>query len=119
MGTHPTSKVPVAAMVESIVGCKWSLRLLALLAQGPQRPSALQRACPGLSAKVMNERLRKFQRFGLTSRRVTGDKPPVEVDYSLLPLGARFVRLIREIDRLQHALDSGSLAGDRVSREHA
>lgn len=106
---HP---VPIAAMVESIVGCKWSLRLLALLAQGPQRPSALQRACPGLSAKVMNERLRKFDRFGLTRRRVAGDKPPIEVDYSLTELGRRFCALLDEIERLQRAIETGELAAD-------
>ncbi|MBX3461829.1 MAG: helix-turn-helix transcriptional regulator [Planctomycetes bacterium] len=101
--------VRIAAMVESIVGCKWSLRLLALLAAGPQRPSAMQRACPGLSAKVLNERLRKFQRFGLVVRRVAGERPPIEVDYSLSPLGRRFLGLLAEVDRLQQALDQGDV----------
>lgn len=105
-----STSVQVAAMVESIVGCKWSLRLLGLLAGGPQRPSAMQRALPGLSAKVMNERLRKFDRFGLTRRRVLGDKPPIEVDYSLTPLGERFLALLGEIDRLQQDLEGGELA---------
>ncbi len=93
-------------MVESIVGCKWSLRLLGVLAQGPQRPSALRRACPGLSAKVMNERLRKFQRFALTSRTAHGVKPPIEVVYALTPLGARFCGLLAEIDALQRQIEA-------------
>lgn len=67
--------IPVAAMVESIIGCKWSVRLLGLLADGCPRPSALLRACPGLSAKVMNERLQKMMRFGIARRTVFGDKP--------------------------------------------
>ena len=67
--------IPVASMVESIVGCKWSLSLLRLAADGTSRPSALLRACPGLSAKVMNERLQKMQRFGIVRRTVVGDKP--------------------------------------------
>lgn len=33
--------IPVAAMVESIIGCKWSVLLLGLLADGCTRPSAL------------------------------------------------------------------------------
>src|SRR5688572_27476427 len=97
----------VAAMVESIVGCKWSVRLLGVLAAGPVRPSALRRRCPGLSAKVMNERLAKFARFGLTQRRVLGDKPPVEVEYSLTPLGTRFGELLAAVDALQRELDAG------------
>ena len=52
-------------MVEDIIGCKWSLRVLGLIEQGVDRPGAMQRAVTGLSAKVLNERLRKRVR-GLT-----------------------------------------------------
>jgi DNA-binding HxlR family transcriptional regulator len=109
MGSTTVRSAAVAAMVESIVGCKWSLRLLALLARGPQRPSAMQRACSGLSAKVMNERLAKFRRFGLATRRVRGDKPPVEVDYALTPLGTRFLGVLGAIEALQRDLDAGDV----------
>ena len=113
MAKTPISKriskpISIAAMLESIVGCKWSLRLLGQLAQGPQRPSALRRGCPGLSAKVMNERLRKFLRFGIVVRKVCGEKPPIEVDYSLTPLGDKFVGLLGEIDRVQRQLEAGA-----------
>lgn len=99
---------PVAAMVENIVGCKWSLQLLALFVGGQRRPSELLRASPGLSAKVMNERLRKMQRFGIVRRTVFGDKPPIEVEYLLTPFGRRFIGIVDEVQRLQAALDSGS-----------
>jgi DNA-binding HxlR family transcriptional regulator len=101
------SRVVVADMVESIVGCKWSVRLLWLLADGRSRPSALLRACPGLSAKVMHERLRKMLRFGLVERRVFGERPPVEVEYLLTPLGRRFMRVLDEVRRLQAEVDRG------------
>jgi len=94
-------------MVESIVGCKWSVRLLWLIAEGQNRPSALLRASPGLSAKVMHERLRKMLRFGLVERHVFGEKPPVEVDYRLTPFGRRFMRILHEIRRLEAALAEG------------
>ncbi len=79
--------VSVASMVESIVGCKWSVRLLQLCAEGHSRPSAFLRACPGLSAKVMNERWRKMTRFGIVRRTVFGEKPPIQVEYLLTPFG--------------------------------
>ena len=60
--------VPVAAMVEGIVGCKWALSLLDHLEQGVRRPGELQRRVDGLSTKVMNERLRKMVRFGILAR---------------------------------------------------
>jgi DNA-binding HxlR family transcriptional regulator len=98
--------IPVASMVESIVGCKWSVRLLGQLADGPSRPSALLRACPGLSAKVMNERLRKMTRLGIVRRTVFGDRPPLEVEYVLTPFGCRFMGILEEVRRLQKAVDA-------------
>jgi DNA-binding HxlR family transcriptional regulator len=116
VGTSPSpqegSEIPVAVMVESIVGCKWSVRLLMLLADGLSRPSALLRACPGLSAKVMNERLRKMTRFGMVQRTVFGEKPPVEVDYILTPFGIRFMKILDEVQQLQEVVDNGTIFED-------
>ena len=92
-------------MVESIVGCKWSLRLLDQFAEGRGRPSELLRACPSLSAKVMNERLRKMQRFGIVERTVCGDRPPLEVQYLLTPFGRRFMGILDAVRQLQAAVD--------------
>lgn len=92
----------IAGMVEDVVGCKWSLRLLELVADECVRPGALLRACEGLSAKVMNERLRKMVRFGIMRRSVFGDKPPLEVQYELTAFGGRFRRVIEEIRCLQN-----------------
>jgi DNA-binding HxlR family transcriptional regulator len=101
--------IPVAAMVESIVGCKWSLRLLDQFADGRSRPSELLRACPSLSAKVMNERLRKMVRFGIVERTVFGKKPPLEVVCVLTPFGGRFMGILDEVRQLQAAIDGATL----------
>jgi DNA-binding HxlR family transcriptional regulator len=102
----PEAGAPTAAsMVESIIGCKWSVALLQLIAEGCARPGAMLRACPGLSAKVMNERLRKMTRFGIVCRTVLGEKPPIEVEYRLTALGGRFMRVLDEVRRLQAVLD--------------
>jgi DNA-binding HxlR family transcriptional regulator len=103
---NPTS---VAMMVEDIVGCKWSMRLLELVAEGCSRPGILLRTCLGLSAKVMNERLRKMVRFGIMQRNVIGEKPPLEVQYKLTPFGNRFKKLIGEVRHLQEAVDKGGI----------
>ncbi len=93
----------VAAMVESIVGCKWSLIVLELARQGVNRPGAMERAVPGLTAKVLNERLRKMIRFGIFERRVFPVIPP-HVEYRFTPFGRKFLRLLRAIERLQRGL---------------
>ncbi len=94
-------------MVENIVGCKWSVHLLDRIAEGCHRPSALLRSCPGLSSKVMNERLRKMLRFRIVERTVFGEKPPIEVEYRLTPFGRRFARILEEVRRLQETIDQG------------
>jgi DNA-binding HxlR family transcriptional regulator len=104
--TPKSDEITVAAMVEQIVGCKWSMQVLSLVSVGCHRPSALLRNCPGLSAKVMNERLRKMIRFGIFERTVFGEKPPVEVEYRLTRFGLRFIGIIEEVRRLQEILDS-------------
>lgn len=110
------ASIPVSSMVESIVGCKWSVRLLDLCADGQRRPSAFLRACPGLSAKVMNERLKKMNRFGILERTVFGEKPPVEVEYRMTPFGRRFMGILREVRRLQAAVDHGMTKDIRESK---
>ena len=108
-GSEPADAPPVAAMVESIVGCKWALSLLALVERGENRPSLMLRQCPGLSTKVMNERLAKMTRFGILERTVLGDRPPLEVRYLLRPFGRRFVGLLDEVRRLQERVDRGEV----------
>ncbi|MBK9386989.1 MAG: helix-turn-helix transcriptional regulator [Planctomycetes bacterium] len=100
----PETTLRVAEVVEEIVGCKWALSLFEALARGVQRPGALQRSCPGLSTKVMNERLKKMLRFGLIERREYDELPP-RVEYELTPLGRRFEPLMAEVRRLQSELE--------------
>jgi len=102
----------VAAMVEGVVGCKWSVRILRLIADGTARPSAIQRACPGLSAKVMNERLAKLLHFGIARRTVEGQRPPLRVTYALTPFGRSFAGVLDEIRRLQALVDARDLSAE-------
>jgi hypothetical protein len=57
----------------------------------------------------MNERWRKMLRFGIVQRKVSGDKPPLAVEYRLTPFGRRFVRILDEVRRLQKAVDRGGV----------
>jgi DNA-binding HxlR family transcriptional regulator len=94
----------VAGMVEDIVGCKWSMTVLALVESGVHRPGAMERAVDGLSAKVLNERLRKLTRFGILDKLVFPEVPP-RVEYRLTDFGREFSILIGEVRRLQSRLD--------------
>ncbi|GAB3832006.1 winged helix-turn-helix transcriptional regulator [Dactylosporangium cerinum] len=68
------------------VGDKWSVLVMALLADGPRRYSELQRAVDGISQRMLTLTLRSLERDGLITRSVTPTSPP-RVDYALTPVG--------------------------------
>jgi DNA-binding HxlR family transcriptional regulator len=94
----------VGAMVEDIVKCKWSLTVLRLIEEGVTRPGAMERSVPGLTPKVLNERLRKMLRFQIVERRVFPVTPP-RVEYRFTRFGRKFASLLGQIRRLQQAID--------------
>ena len=89
-------------MVEDIVGCKWSLAVLDRVRRGVNRPGAIESSLPGLSPKVLNERLRKLVRFGILERTAVPEIPP-RVEYTMTAFGARFARVLDEIAALDEA----------------
>jgi DNA-binding HxlR family transcriptional regulator len=95
----------VSAMVEDIVGCKWSLSVMRLVRDGVKRPGAMQKAVDGLSTKVLNERLRKLQRFGIIDKHAYPEVPP-RVEYQLTEFGKQFSKLLEGVDHLQEWLDT-------------
>lgn len=103
-----------ARMVEDIVGCKWSLTVLALVRDGVNRPGAMEHAVPGLSAKVLNERLRKLQRFGILAKTSYPEVPP-RVEYALTPFGRKFVGVLDEVETLERELTTGTAPRPRSS----
>ncbi len=96
---RPPGSPGIPGMVESIVGCKWSLAVLAHIRAGVARPGRLERAIAGISTKVLSQRLDKFLRFGIVQRQVFPEIPP-RVEYRLTPLGERFCRIVDEIESL-------------------
>lgn len=93
-----------ARMAEEISGCKWSLTVYQLLAAGINRPGAMVRSVEGLSTKVLNECLRKNQRFGIIERIAYFEIPP-RVEYVLTPFGMKFLRIVDELHKLQDEID--------------
>ncbi|GMU74574.1 MAG: HxlR family transcriptional regulator [Gammaproteobacteria bacterium] len=90
-------------MVEDIVGCKWSLAVIDLVRRGVCRPGAMEHAIDGLSAKVLNERLRKLQRYGILEKTSYPEIPP-RVEYSLTPFGMKFSGLLDQVRQLDAEL---------------
>lgn len=94
-------------MVETIYGCKWSLTVYQLLANGINRPGAMVRSVDGLTAKVLNECLQKNTKFGILER-VSYNEVPPRVEYKVTQFGSKFIRILDELEKLQNEIDGNS-----------
>lgn len=89
----------IYSQVEGILGCKWSLFVFQTLASGKKRPGEIRRSIPGISEKVLNERLQKLVRFEMACRKVFPEVPP-RVEYTLTAKGKKFFKVIHAINQL-------------------
>lgn len=82
-------RCPVRNLLDQI-GDRWSILLISTLAGGPKRFSALARAVPDISKRMLTQTLRTLEVSGFVHRDVQPTVPP-SVTYSLTPLGQSFV----------------------------
>src|SRR5215212_6454994 len=87
----------VAATVEAVFGCKWSLRILRLIRQGVCRPGAIERSLEGLTTKVQHHYFQRMTGLGVLERVVFPQVPP-RVEYRLTPFGEKFLPILDSID---------------------
>jgi DNA-binding HxlR family transcriptional regulator len=94
----------VGRMVESVVGCKWSLTVVDLIQRGIRRPGAMERTVEGLTAKVLNDCLRVLVSYDVLEKRSYPEVPP-RVEYYFTPFGRKFVETFRFLDALEKQLN--------------
>lgn len=99
--------------IEDVVGCKWSVSVLISVREGITRPGAMERHINGISAKVLAERLRKLTDYGLLTRNSFPEVPP-RTEYSLTQTGRDLVRIIEQIQRLDHTHKQAEQGGGEV-----
>ncbi len=69
-----------------LIGRRWSGAIISVLLAGPKCFNELLAAVPGLSDRLLTERLRELESEGLV-RRTVRPGPPVRVSYELTPAG--------------------------------
>lgn len=94
--------------LEDVVGCKWSAAIVAALGRGVYRPGELERFIPGISTKILNERLRKLVTYELATRTEYPGRV-LRVEYRLTSMGQRLAEVIEQIRTLgtEHAKTLG------------
>lgn len=104
--TLTTNERSAYRRLEDVVGCKWSAAVLAAISKGVTRPGQLQRFIPGISTKVLNERLRKLVDYRLISRIEIAGKVP-HTEYSLTEMGIKLCAIIENIRDLDEEHSEG------------
>lgn len=82
--------------ITDILRCKWTIAILDAIDRGVNRPGRMERELPGLTAKVLNERIRKLERYGFVER-VSYPEVPPRVEYRFTRDGKRLVKLVRTV----------------------
>jgi DNA-binding HxlR family transcriptional regulator len=85
--------------LEDVVGCKWSTAVLAAIQQGVTRPGQLERFIPGISTKVLTERLRKLLAYQLIGRQEYPGRV-LRVEYRLTDSGQKLVAILKQLREL-------------------
>lgn len=95
---HPqcfSSDCPSRALFDQIAD-KWSMMVLAVLDEEPQRFNAIKRRLEGVTQKALTQCLRRLERNGLVSRQILSFRP-VAVQYEITPLGRTLQQPFREL----------------------
>ncbi len=90
----------VSRQLEDILGCKWSLSVLAQVHRGVHRPGQLEKAITGISTKILNERLRKLVGYGILVRQEFAELPP-RVEYRFSAFGEKLFAILEQIAALE------------------
>jgi DNA-binding HxlR family transcriptional regulator len=80
-----------------LIGKRWTGAVIRALLQRPVRFNQLLVGIPGISDRVLTERLRELETENLVERLVDPG-PPVRVSYQLTPTGRALQPVIRAID---------------------
>lgn len=79
-----------------LIGKRWTGAIVVALTQGPMRYAELGKAVPGLSDRLLSQRLRELEEEGLVKREVEAGTP-VRVTYSLTEAGQQLDPVLSEL----------------------
>ena len=96
--------------LEDVIGCKWSVSVLLVAGDGVSRPGAMEKHIPGISTKVLSERLRKLMKYGLLEQHRYAESPP-RTEYALTVFGREVVMLVARIRELDEDRAVGNPRG--------
>ncbi|WP_239091590.1 helix-turn-helix domain-containing protein [Streptomyces sp. SID14478] len=82
--------------VFGLLGKRWTGLIVAVLLQGPVHFADLRRAIPGISERMLSDRLTELAAAGLVVRQVD-EGPPLRVSYRLTTAGSALKASLAEL----------------------
>ena len=79
-----------------LIGKRWTGAIVVALSEGPMRYADIGKAVPGLSDRLLSQRLRELEDEGLVERAVESGTP-VRVTYSLTEAGQQLDPVLSEL----------------------
>jgi len=92
----PAAFCPRFHRAVELIGRRWTGAVVRVLIDGPKRFNELLNSVPGLSDRLLSERLRELEAEGLVSREVAPG-PPVCVTYRLTEAGQNLEPVIASL----------------------
>jgi DNA-binding HxlR family transcriptional regulator len=84
-----------------VLGKRWTALIVRVLLHHPRRFSEMATAISGLSDRLLSERLKELEAFGILERRVFPETP-VRIEYALTAKGRQLQEVV---DAIQHWAD--------------
>ncbi len=69
-----------------LIGKRWTGAIISVMLSGANHACDIRNAIPGLSDRLLTERLRELEAAAIVQRDVTDARPPI-VEYALTPKG--------------------------------
>ncbi|AXK37311.1 transcriptional regulator [Streptomyces armeniacus] len=93
-----TEPEPAITRVFQMLGKRWTGLIIAALMNGPGHFAELRRAVPGISERMLSDRLSELAALDLVTREVDAG-PPLRVSYRLTDAGAALRPAMAELTR--------------------
>jgi len=100
MASHESDKVspycPKFSRAVEIIGRRWTGAVVRALMSGRTRFNEIGAAVPGLSDRLLSERLKELEDEGIVTRTVTACRP-VRIDYALTEMGLALMPVVQSV----------------------
>lgn len=87
---------PAYSHAMEIIGRRWTGAIIRSMLAGASRYSEIVAAVPGLSDRLLSERLKELEGEGIVERKVT-PSTPVRIEYFLTEKGLALASVVREV----------------------